>query len=405
MTMRDPTRRRVLAGAATLAASPIIGARAAATGAVRVGVLTDSSGPYSDSGGAGSVAAANMAMQDFGATVLGRPIEVITADTQNKPDIAGALARRWYDDGVDAIIDLPVTPIAAAVQQIAREKGRTVMITAAAVSEFTSKSCAPVSSHWADDTHAMATATGQVLTGKAGGPKPSWYFITVNFSFGEALQAEATKVIEAGGGKVLGTAKFPIGNSDFSSQILQAQGSGADIIGLAAVGGDQVTLIKQAAEFGLLGGKTGFGGFLIYITDIHALGLKTAQGLTFPASYYWDQNDAARAFAKRFTAERKAVPTQNQALVYAGTLHFLKAMAQAGTDDPIAVNKAMRAMPVGFFGRPATMRADGRVLYDVNIYRAKRPEESRGPWDYLTFVDSIPAAQAFLPMNPACAAA
>lgn len=402
MTLRYPTRRRVLVGAATLAASPIFGARAASTGPVRVGVLTDSSGPYSDSGGVGSVAAARMALQDFGATLLGRQIEIITADTQNKPDIASAIARRWYDDGVDAIIDLPVTPIAAAVQQIAREKGRTVMITAAAVSEFTSKLCAPVSSHWADDTHAMATATGKVLTG---GAKRSWYFITVNFSFGEALQAEATRVIEASGGRVLGTAKFPIGNSDFSSQILQAQGSGADIIGLAAVGGDQVTLIKQAAEFGLLGGKLGFGGFLIYITDIHALGLKTAQGLTFPASYYWDQNDEARAFAKRFMAERKAVPTQNQALVYAGTLHFLKAVAQAGTDDPIAVNKAMRALPVGFFGRPATMRADGRVLYDVNIYRAKRPEESRGAWDYLTFVDSIPAAEAFLPMNPACAAA
>lgn len=402
MTMRNPNRRRVLGSAAILAAAPLAGARAASTGAVRVGVLTDSSGPYSDSAGAGSVAAANMAMQDFGATVLGRGIEIITADTQNKPDVAGALARRWYDDGVDAIIDLPVTPIAAAVQQIAREKGRTVMITAAAVSEFTSRSCAPVSTHWADDTHAMATATGKVLTG---GAKPSWYFITVNFSFGEALQAEATKVIEAGGGKVLGTAKFPIGNSDFSSQILQAQGSGADIVGLAAVGGDQVTLIKQAAEFGLLNGKTGFGGFLIYITDIHALGLKTAQGLTFPASYYWDQNDAARAFATRFMAERKAMPTQNQALVYAGTLHFLKAMAQAGTDDPIAVNKAMRAMPVGFFGRPATIRADGRLLHDVDMYRVKRPEESRGPWDYFTSLGSIPAAEAFLPMNPACAAA
>lgn len=402
MTMRNPTRRRVLAGAATLAASPIFGVRAASTGPVRVGVLTDSSGPYSDSGGAGSVAAANMAVQDFGATVLGRRIEIVTADTQNKPDVAGALARRWYDDGVDAIIDLPVTPIAAAVQQIAREKGRTVMITAAAVSEFTSKSCAPVSTHWADDTHAMATATGKVLTG---GAKPSWYFITVNFSFGEALQAEATKVIEAGGGKVLGTAKFPIGNSDFSSQILQAEGSGANIIGLAAVGGDQVTLIKQAAEFGLLNGKTGFGGFLIYITDIHALGLKTAQGLTCPASYYWDQNDEARAFAARFMAERKAVPTQNQALVHAGTLHFLKAMAQAGTDDPITVNKAMRAMPVSFFGRPATIRADGRLLHDVDIYRVKRPEESRGPWDYFTSLGSIPAAEAFLPMNPACAAA
>lgn len=396
MSFRDPTRRRVLAGAGALAAGPVFGA---SSGPVRVGVLTDASGPYSDSGGAGSVAAATMAARDFGATVLGRPIEIVSADTQNKPDIASAIARRWYDDGVDAIIDLPVTPIAAAVQQVAREKGRTVMITAAAVSEFTSRLCAPISSHWADDTHAMATATGKLLTGTS---RPSWYFITVNFSFGEALQAEATKVIEAGGGRVLGTAKFPIGNSDFSSQILQAQSSGAAIIGLAAVGGDQVTLIKQAAEFGLLDGKTGLGGFLIYITDIHALGLQAAQGLSFPASYYWDQNEEARAFARRFQAERRAVPTQNQALTYAGTLHFLKAMAQAGSDDPVAVNKAMRALPVAFFGRPATMRADGRVLYDVNLYRVKRPDESRGPWDYFSALGSIPAAEAFLPANPAC---
>ena len=211
-------------------------------------------------------------------------------------------------------------------------------------------------------------------------------------------------MIEANGGKVLGSAKFPIGNGDFSSQILQAQSSGASIIGLAAVGGDQVTLIKQSAEFGLLNGKVGLGGFLIYITDIHALGLKAAQGLSFPASYYWDQNDEARAFAKRFLSDRKAVPTQNQALTYAGTLHFLRAMAAAGTDDPIAVNKAMRAMPVSVVGRPTTMRADGRVLCDVNLYRVKRPEESRGPWDYFTPIGSIPASEAFLPPNPTCAA-
>ena len=390
-------RRMVLAGAAFL---PF--AVRAQGKSVRVGVLTDESGPYADSGGAGSVVAAQMAAQDFGGSVLGRRVEILHADTQNKPDIAGTLARSWYDSGVDAIVDLPVTPVAAAVQQIAREKGRTVMITAAAVTEFTSKNCAPISSHWADDTHAMATSTGAILTGLPGAHQ--WFFITVDFSFGAALQAEATKVIEAHGGSVIGTAKFPIGNADFSSQILQAQASGASIIGLASVGGDQVNLIKQGAEFGLQSKGAKLGGFLVYITDIHALGLPVAQGLSFPASYYWDQNDASRAFAKRFQAERRAVPTQNQAAIYASTLHFLKAMAQAGTDDPVAVNKAMRAMPVTFFGKPCSMRGDGRVLYDVTLYRVKTPAESKGPWDYYTAIGSIPPDEAFLPANPACLA-
>lgn len=394
-------RRAVLGGAAMLASTPMFGAAGASGGPVRIGVLTDESGPYSDSGGTGSVVAARMAVQDFGGVVLGRKIEIQHSDTQNKPDAASSIARAWYDAGVDAIIDLPVTPVAAAVQQIAREKSRTVMITAAAVSEFTSRSCSPVSSHWADDTHAMATGTGKVLT-RAGGR--TWFFITVNISFGEALQAEATRVIEANGGKVVGSTKFPIGNPDFSSQIVEAQSSGATVIGLASVGGDQVNLIKQTAEFGLQKGGAQLAGFLVYITDIHALGLAAAQGLSFPASFYWDQSDESRAFAKRFMTERKAMPTQNQASVYAGVLHFLKAMVQAGTDDAIGVNKAMRTAPVAFFGSPATMRADGRVLYDVTLYRVKRPDESRVPWDYYTAVGTIPASEAFLPLNPLCKA-
>jgi len=225
-------RRAILGGTAVLAG----GVRARAQlAAVRIGVLTDESGPYAASGGAGSVAAARMAVQDFGGTVLGLPVEVLRADTQNKPDVAGSIARAWYDSGVDAVTDLPVTPVAAAVQQVARERSRTVLITAAAVTEFTSKSCSPVSSHWADDTHAMAAGTGKVLT--EGGGK-TWYFVTVDFSFGAALQAEAAKVIEAAGGRVLGSTRFPIGNTDFSAQIVQARTSGAQVIGLASVGGD-----------------------------------------------------------------------------------------------------------------------------------------------------------------------
>jgi len=392
-------RRAVLGGAAAVA----VGGRAwAQQDRVRIGVLTDEAGPYASSGGAGSVAAARMAVQDFGATVLGLPIEILRADTQNKPDVAGSIARGWYDSGVDAITDLPVTPVAAAVQQVARDKARTVLITAAAVTEFTSKLCAPVSSHWADDTHAMAAGTAKVLT--EGGGK-SWYFISVDFSFGAALQAEATKVIEAAGGRVLGAAKFPLGNTDFSAQIVQARTSDAQVIGLASVGGDQVNLVKQAAEFGLqAGGKQVMAGFLVYLTDIKALGLEVAQGLRFPSSFYWDQNDATRAFGQRFMAERQAMPTQNQANVYAATLHFLRGMAQAGTRDAVAVGQAMRAMPVRYFGADTTMRADGRVLHDLTLYRVKAPGESRAAWDLLAPVGTIPAADAFVPMNPACAA-
>jgi branched-chain amino acid transport system substrate-binding protein len=391
MSLAKIPRRSLLAGTSMLLA-------AGPADPVRIGVLTDENGPYADSGGAGSIAAAQMAAADFGATVLGRPIQIVHADTQNKPDVAAGLARAWYDSGIDAITDLPVTPVALAVQQIAREKGRTVMITASAVSEFTSRFCTPVSSHWADDTHAMATGIGKLLT-QGGG---AWFFITVDFSFGAALQAECTKVIEANGGRVLGSAKFPIGNSDFSSQILQAQSSGAAVIGLASVGGDQVNLIKQAAEFGLQNKTTRLAAFLVYITDIHALGLPVAQGLSFPANFYWDQTPESRAFTTRFQATRHAAPTKNQAAVYAATFHFLKSMAQAGTDDPLAVNKAMRALSVAFFGRPATLRADGRLLCDVTLYRVKTPQKSQGPWDYYEAIGTIPPAEAFLPINPTC---
>jgi branched-chain amino acid transport system substrate-binding protein len=400
MSDKSPGRRAVLGGAAMVAALPAFKAVAAPDGPVRIAVLTDENGPYTDSGGAGNITAARMAAQDFGGVVLGRKIEILHADTQNKPDVAASIARTWYDSGVDAIIDLPVTPVAAAVQRIAREKGRTVMITASAVSEFTSKNCSPTSSHWADDTHALTTGVARLMTSP---DSRTWFFITVDFSFGQALESLTAKAIEASGGKVIGDVKFPIGNSDFSSQIVAAQSSGASIIGIAAVGGDQVNLIKQASEFGLRKNGVRLAGYLVYITDIHALGLDVAQGLSFPASFYWDQNDQSRAFAKRFMAERKAVPTKNQAVNYASTLHFLKAMAQAGTDDPIAVNKAMRAMPVAYFGRPATLRADGRLLYDVTLYRVKQPGESRFPWDYYTVVGTLPASEAFLPMNPACA--
>lgn len=398
MTSLMIRRRSALAGAAALGAA---GARAQAA-PIRIGVLTDESGPYADSAGPGSIAAARLALQDAGPTVLGLPVEIVHADTLNKPDAAGTVAREWYDrQGVDAIVDLPVTPVAAAVLQVARDKQRAVMITAAAVSEFTSKSCAPVSTHWADDTAALARGTAGAVMRDGG---KTWFFVTVDIAFGHALQAQATQVIEAAGGKVLGSAAFPVGNADFSSQLIAAQASGADIIGCASVGNDQVNLFKQASEFGLTrAGKQRLAAFLIYINDVHALGLDVCQGLTLTSGFYWDQTDASRAFAKRFIAERRAMPSKNHASVYLAVSHYLRAMASAGTRDALAVNKAMRAMPFDHFGAPGRVRADGRVLYDLSLFRVKAPGESKRPWDYYTPVSRIAAADAFLPLNPSCA--
>ena len=390
-----PRRTLLAAGAATLAAPA---GRAWAADAIRIGVLTDTSGPYADSGGEGSVLAARLAAKDFGGTVLGLPIEILRGDTQNKPDVASALARKWYDAGVDAITDLPVTPVGIAVQQVAREKNRSVMINGAAVTEFTSKFCSPVSTHWADDTHALtAGTTGAVL--RAGGK--SWYFITVDFAFGTSVETLATSIIRAAGGQVLGAARYPLGTTDFSGQLLQAQASGAQVVGLASVGAEQVNLIKQAAEFGLPL-KQRLAGFLVYITDIHALGLTAAQNLVITSSFYWDQNELARSWSQRFFAERHAMPTREQASVYAATLHFLTAVAKAGTRDAVAVNKAMRALPVAYFGRPATVRGDGRVIYDLELWRVKTPADSKGPWDLYTPVAPIAAAEAFAPAAAGC---
>ncbi len=395
-----PIGRRTLIGAAAGLAVTAGRARAQAPGPIRIGVLTDETGPYSDSAGRGSVLAAQMAATDFGGTVLGLPIEIVHADTQNKPDAAAAIARQWFDSrGVDLVTDLPVTPVAAAVQQIGREKGKSVLITAAAASEFTSKSCAPTSTHWADDTHALSRVAGQVA--RDGGK--TWFFITVDMAFGNALERDATEVVRAAGGQVLGSARYPIGNTDFASLLLQAQASGAQVIGLASVGGDLVNLIKQAGEFGI-GRKQTLAGFLIYINDIHALTPQVAQGFTFVSGFYWDQNEAARTWSRRFMTTQGAMPSRAQAAGYAGTMHFLKAVQQAGTRDPIAVNKAMRALPIDYFGRAGSIRADGRALYDLTSYRVKAPDQVKAPWDYYTPLATIPAADAFLPPTPACTA-
>ncbi len=274
------------------------------------------------------------------------------------------------------------------------------MITASAISEFTSRLCSPVSSHWTEDTHALANATVRALQRDGG---TSWFFITVDMAFGAALEEQVRSVVMTTGGTVIGAAKHAIGATDYASQLLAAQASGAQVIALASVGGDLVNLIKQAHEFGLsMDGKQMLAGFLIYIQDINAIGLPAAQGFNLAAGFYWDQNDVSRAFAKRFMASQRRVPSKNQALVYTAVLHYLQAVDAAGTDEAVAANKAMRAAPVDYFGRPATLRQDGRLLYDVTLYRVKKPEESRAPWDYYAPVQTIPAADAFLPINPAC---
>jgi branched-chain amino acid transport system substrate-binding protein len=391
-------RRALLASGAALMASA--GKARAAETPIRIGVLADESSYSADSSGSGVFLAARMAAADFGPTLLGLPIEVLHADTQNKPDVAGAIARQMYDAGVDVIVDLPATPIAAAVQQIAAEKTKSVMVSAAASEEFVTKWCKPISTLWSDDTHALA-AGAATPTVRAGGK--TWFFITVDFVFGTSLERETTAIVEAAGGKILGSVRYQQNKSDFSSELLQAQASGAQVVGLCSVGGDLVNVIKQAGEFGLgHGGTQSLVGFLVDVTDIHALGLPTAQNLTFSSSFYWDQNDAARAFTKRFMAEHHAPPSREQALAYIASLHFLTSMAKAGSRDALAVNRAMRSLPFDYFGRPASVREDGRVLHDVTRYRAKTPAQSKGEWDLFEAAGVLPADEAFLPNNPAC---
>jgi len=367
---------------------------------LKIGVLTDESGPYADSAGPGSILAAEMAAADFGGEILGRKIEIVHADTLNKPDVAAGIARRWFDvDGVSAVVDLPVTPVAFAVQGLAKEKNRTVMITASASSDFTFKACSPVSSHWADDSHALAAGTAKAISDS--GAK-TWYFLTVDIAFGAALQRDAMQVIEAAGGKVVGVSKYPINAPDFSSYLLQAQASGAQKIGLASVGGDLVNEIKQAAEFGVgRDDKQSLVGFLVYIQDINALGLEVARNLNVTTGFYWDQNDMSRAFAKRFFEKRQMMPSKNHAEIYTAVTHYLEGVKTAGTDEAVAVNKAMRAAPIDYFGRPATLRSDGRAIYDLTLYRVKTPAESKAPWDYYAPVRDIKAAEAFQPVNTA----
>ncbi len=394
---------RLAAFAATSAVAAIVAAAAAlaqGTAPLKVGVLTDLTGPFADSGGAGSVLAATMAARDFGGTVLGRKIEIVSGDTLNKPDVASAVARKWFEnEGVSAVVDLPVTPIGFAVQAIAKDLNKTVMITAAATSDFTAKTCSIQSTHWSDDTHALAAGTSRELV--AAGSK-SWEFLAVDTAFGTALVKDASDVITETGGKVVGTVRHPIGAMDYSSLLIQLQASKAQMIGLATVGNDLTNVIKQAKEFGIgADGSQSLVAFLVFITDIHALGPDVAQNLVVSTGFYWNRNDETRAFARRFFDERKAMPTKTQAGVYAAVTHYLKSVAAAGTDEAKAVGAKMRELPVTYYGKPASVRSDGRVLFDLDVFKVKPKSQVTTPWDYYQLVRTIPASAAFLPVNKA----
>src|SRR5262252_5376073 len=368
-------------------------------GVVKIGVLSDMSSLYSDIGGGGSAVAARMAVEDFGKTHKGIRVEIISADHLNKPDVGSGIARQWYDvDKVDVIVDVPTSSVALAINQITREKGKAFLVSGAASSDLTGKACSPNTIHWTYDTWMLANGTGTAIV-KTGGD--SWFFVTADYAFGLALERDTEAVVLKNGGKVLGRVRAPLNTQDFSSFLLQAQASKAKIIGLANAGGDTTNSIKQAAEFGIVKGGQNLAGLLVFITDIHGLGLDKAQGLIFTETFYWDLNDATRAFAKRFAALNNGkYPTMVQAGVYSAILHYLKAVEAGKTDDGTKTVAKMKEMPTDdpLFGK-GHIRIDGRKIHPAYLVEVKKPSESKGPYDYYKIRATIPADQAFRPLN------
>jgi len=366
-------------------------------GVIKIGVMNDMSSLYSDIAGPGSVIAARMAIADFGAAKKGMKVEVLSADHQNKPDVGSQIANQWYDvDKVDAIFDVPTSSVALAVNEITKKKGKAFLVSGAATSDLTGKACSPNTIHWTYDTWMLANGTGSAIV-KTGGD--SWFFITADYAFGHALERDTESVVLKGGGKVLGKVRHPLNAQDFSSFLLQAQSSKAKIIGLANAGGDTINSIKQAAEFGIVKGGQSLAGMLVFISDIHGLGLDKAQGLIFTETFYWDLNAQTRAWTKRFVAESKGkYPTMVQAGVYSSVLHYLKAVEAAKTDDGTKVIAQMKAMPTddSLFGK-GSIRKDGRKLHPAYLVEVKKPSESKGPYDYYKVRATIPANDAFRP--------
>jgi len=393
--------RKLGAGVAAAVAAAFVGSGAAqaqvSDGIIKIGVLSDMSSLYADIAGPGSVVAARMAVEDFGAAKKGMKVEIVSADHQNKPDVGSSIARQWYDaDKVDVIVDVPTSSVALAVNEVTKQKGKVFIVSGAASSDLTGKACSPNTVHWTYDTWMLANGTGSAIV-KTGGD--SWFFLTSDYAFGHALERDTEAVVLKNNGKVLGKVRHPLNAQDFSSFLLQAQASKAKIIGLANAGGDTTNAIKQAAEFGIVKGGQNLAGLLVFLSDIHALGLERAQGLIFTESFYWDLNPSTRAFAKRYAVQNGGkFPTMVQAGVYAGVTHYLKAVQALKGDDGTKVVAKMKELKTddALFGK-GHIRADGRKIHQAYLVEVKKPAESKGPYDYYKVRSTIPAEQAFRP--------
>ncbi|KYG23531.1 ABC transporter permease [Bradyrhizobium sp. AT1] len=391
--------RRIMcaAFAAALAAFAVEPSRAQQA-PLKIGVLSDFSSVYSDIGGQGNVEATRMAIEDFGGQMFGKPIDMVSADVLNKPDVASTIARKWWEtEGVDMIIDLPTSATALAVMELSKQYEKIMIVTDAASSDITGKSCSPYTAHWTYDTYANAHTVGSAIV-KNGGD--TWFFLTADYVFGHSVERDTGDVVKAAGGKVLGSVKHPLNTADFSSFLLQAQASKAKIIGLANGGGDTINAIKQAGEFGIVAGGQNLAAIVMFISDVHSLGLKLAQGLIITEAYYWDLNDKTRAFGRRFMERVKRMPTMNQAATYSATLHYLKAVQAAGIRDTKTVMAKMRELPVkDAFTDNGVLREDGRMVHSMYLFQVKKPEESKAPWDYYKLLAEVPADQAFRPLK------
>ncbi|MEY9460715.1 MULTISPECIES: ABC transporter substrate-binding protein [Bradyrhizobium] len=391
--------RSNLLGAALIALIVPIAAQAEVSGGVvKIGVLTDMAGVTANVTGKGSLVAAEMAVREFGGTVLGKPVQVISADHQHKPDIGTGIARQWFDvEGVDAIVDVPNSGVALAIQGLAREKKKIVLYSGAGTTALTNEQCSPFGVHWTYDTYAVSHGTASAVV-EAGGT--TWFFLAADYAFGQQLQKDASDVIAAAGGKVLGAVRHPLNTPDFSSFLLTAQSSGAKVIGIANAGNDTINAMKQANEYGIVKGGQSLAAMILFLQDIHTLGLEAAQGTYLTTASYWDMNEATRAWSREFMVKTGAPPSMLHAGVYGAVRHYLKAVTQAGTDDAERVAAAMRAIPIDdIFSQGATLREDGRVTRTMYLARVKKPSESKYPWDYLEIVRPIPSEQTAWPLS------
>ena len=378
---------------AAVASSALVLAAPASAQGVKIGVLNDQSGVYADYGGKYSVEAARMAIEDFGGEVLGKKIEMITADHQNKPDLASSIARRWYDvENVDMITELTTSSVALAIHELSKEKKKIDIVVGAATSRLTGDACQPYGFHWAYDTRALAVGTGGALT-KAGGD--TWFFLTADYAFGYALEKDTSEIVTANGGRVVGSVRVPLNSSDFSSFLLQAQSSKAKIVGLANAGLDTTNSIKQAAEFGIVSGGQKLAGLLMTLAEVNGLGLQAAQGLVLTEGFYWDHDDTTRAFSERFFKRTGRMPSMIHAGTYSATLSYLKAVKAAGTKDSDAVAKKLKELPVDDAFAKGKVLENGRMVHDMYLFEVKKPSESKKPWDYYKQLAVVPGDQAF----------